>query len=268
MARTLAAVAVAASVTLSVAVAGCSPAPAAAPTGPVDIFFPEEQAAAPVVVLVPGGGWTSADPSGMTALARWLSTEGVVAATITYRTASDDAYFPTPASDVLCAAAGTVAQAEERGYGGGPLILAGHSAGGHLVVLSALRSDALRGDCPAPAVTPDAVIGLAGAYDVDLMPDVAVDLFGTPRREDPQLWAEGNPMEWVGERPELPVLLLHGDQDVLVRPAMTARLAQALEDAGHPVTAHTVAGADHGGVFSPDVAPLLLDWIRERAAPG
>ena len=64
----------------------------------------------PVVVLVPGGGWASADPTGLSGLATWLSQRGAAVVTVTYRTSSDGAYFPVPAQDVACDVADAVAR--------------------------------------------------------------------------------------------------------------------------------------------------------------
>ena len=41
----------------------------------------------PVVVLVPGGGWLTADPNGLRPLAARLAARGVPTVTITYRAA-------------------------------------------------------------------------------------------------------------------------------------------------------------------------------------
>ncbi|MFZ0157882.1 MAG: hypothetical protein WAL50_02540, partial [Kineosporiaceae bacterium] len=48
-----------------------------------DLHLPTGAATAPVVVLVPGGAWVSADPSGLTPLARALAAGGIVAVTMT-----------------------------------------------------------------------------------------------------------------------------------------------------------------------------------------
>ncbi len=126
-------------------------------------------------------------------------------------------------------------------------------------MLAALRGD-LAGRCD---LAPDAVVGLAGAYDVTALPDVAQALSGVPQARDPELWASGNPLEAATERPELPVLLLHGDADDVVPPAMTNDLAVALRDGGHSVDVVVLPGEDHTSVYSPEaVAQPLLRWLR------
>jgi acetyl esterase/lipase len=231
------------------------------------MHWPESSRTPGIVVLVPGGGWYSADPSGLVPLAADLAAAGFVAATTTYRAAADDVRFPVPVEDVLCAAASAVEQARASGRTG-PLVLVGHSAGGHLAALAALRPD-LRGDeCPHPAVEPDGVVGLAGAYDVRGIDRIAVNLFGLPAQDDPELWGEGDVLGWVDERPSVPFLLVHGDADDVVPVAMAQDVAGILRDAGHPVTLEVLPGVDHLRVFRADVVgPVLLDWL-ETALPA
>ena len=134
--------------------AGCGGA--STPVARPGVFLPPGQGPAPIVLLVPGGSWTSADPTGLVPLAKALARNGVVAVTSTYRV-HPAARFPAPVEDVLCAAAKAVADARAAGHGGGRLVLVGHSAGGPLVMLAALRrsSSALRArhrpSCPTPS---------------------------------------------------------------------------------------------------------------------
>lgn len=231
------------------------------------IFLPDREGPVPVVVLVPGGGWSTADPSGLVPLAEVLSAAGNVAVTTTYRTARTQAYFPVPVADVLCAAASAVAGAADAGREGGPLVLVGHSAGAQLAVLAALRPDALAGECEHPAVVPDAVVGLAGAYDVRALERLSRGLFGSSPEQDPAAWREGDVGTWAAERPELPVLLVHGDLDAVVPPAMSGRLHDQLRAGGHPVDLELLPGVDHLEVYDADVVgPTLVAWVRRLPA--
>ena len=56
-----------------------------------------------VVVLVPGGGWQTADPSGLLPLAARLARRGSLAVAVSYRAADDGVHFPAPTEDVACA---------------------------------------------------------------------------------------------------------------------------------------------------------------------
>ncbi len=111
-------------------------------------------------------------------------------------------------------------------------------------------------------VLPDALIGLAGPYDVSQVPDMAQALFGTTPERDPGTWASGNPVRRAALRPDVPVLLLHGDDDAVVPTSFTADFAARLKGAGHPVTMELVPGATHGSVYSSAVAgPIITRWL-------
>lgn len=229
-----------------------------------DLFLPTGRTgSAPVVVLVPGGGWTSADRSGLRPLAEALAASGLAVVSTTYRTATQGAFFPLPVRDVVCAIDDAVATVVAAGVTVGPVVVVGHSAGAQLAALAALVGDRYQAGCPRPARTIDAFVGLAGPYDVALLPDVAVALFGVPPSKDPQAWHDGNPLTWAAQRPKLPVLLLHGDLDTTVPPFFSRAFATALKDGGHPVTLTEVTGADHQSIYRPErAAAPIVAFVR------
>ena len=239
-----------------------SAALAGAPTpSPAFLALPTGTGPAPVVVLVPGGSWTAADPSGLAPLAGALSSGGAVGWTTTYRVGAAGT-FPKAVEDVLCAAATAVAHAKATGHAGGPLVLVGHSAGGPLAMLAALRPDDFRGDCTAPPVRPDAVVGLAGAYDLEALGDPSLALLGKPQAEAPDLWRQADTYAAAAERPDVPVLLVHGTADDQVPPAWSMRLRDELAAGHHKVRLEQPKGVDHLGVYDPSVSgPLILDWL-------
>jgi acetyl esterase/lipase len=142
------------------------------------------------------------------------------------------------------------------------VIVLGHSAGAHLAALAALAGDHFRAHCPYPPVRIDGLVGLSGPYDVVLLPDVAYPLFGVRAADAPATWREGDPMTWLTQRTDLPVLLAHGGADSLLPPAFTRTFADALRAAGHPVEVSIVPGADHNDMFAPKViADTVIAWI-------
>jgi acetyl esterase/lipase len=224
-----------------------------------DIFDSASPGPGPVVVLVPGGGWTSADPSGLAPLAMSLAAAGMTVVSVTYRTATSGTYYPGPLQDVTCAVAFAAARATP-GVAPRLLVVVGHSAGANLAALAALAPQRAA-TCPYPAAAPDALVGLAGPYDVAAFPEGAA-LFGTTAAKDPRRWAAGNPLTHAASRPEVPVLLLHGKADDVVPVSFTTQFAAALKAGGHRVTVELVAGADHSAIYRSDVAaPRLVAWI-------
>ncbi len=235
-----------------------------------DLYLPARSAAAPVVVLVPGGGWQTADRAGLAPLADTLAGDGMVVVNATYRAAADGVRFPTPVQDIVCAADFAVARARAAGIAPGPVILVGHSSGAHLAALAALAGRQLGGRCPDPATSVDGLVGLAGAYDVAALSDLAQPLIGASPEERPDLWHQADPATWVGERLRpcpLAVLLAHGDSDDQVPVSFTTAFARQLARAGHPVRVVVVPGATHQTVYQPGViATTIRDWVRAQPA--
>ena len=239
------------------------------------LFFPEgatdgptnASTHVPLVVMVPGGGWLTADPTGLDGLARHLSGAGIAAMPVRIRGARDGVTYPVPVEDILCAAAYGVATATDRGLDVGPVVLLGHSSGAHLSSLAVLATDAytdgVAETCPWAPVTPDALIGLSGPYDVTMLAEVAELLFKSLPDEDPATWEAGNPLNLAGLRPDVPVLLVHGAADEVVPQVFTANFAAALEAGGHDVTVEVLDGLNHGDVLLPqNSGDIIADWVE------
>ena len=230
-----------------------------------DLYLPGTKARAPVVVLVPGGSWLSADRKGLAPLAENLAAHGVVAVNATYRAVNAGVRFPVPVADIVCAVDFAADRARRAGFVVGPVVVLGHSSGAHLAALAALRAAHFRHDCPYPPARIDGLIGLAGPYDITKLADVVQPLFGSTEAANPALWKEGNPTEWVNERtapPALSVLLAHGSADHDVSPWFSNTFSEELKDAGHRVQLTIVSGAGHGTIYTPKViASTVIGWL-------
>ena len=215
----------------------------------------------PLVVLVPGGGWVEADPSGLVPLARELSSRGAFVATVTYRTAGEEAYFPTPVHDIACGVAFATASDTDAGFQASELIIVGHSSGAQLAAALALSDIGNAANCEFEYSDPDRLVGLAGPYDVVRASGLAHSLFG-PDNPDSAKWSAGDPMQLAANRPQMPVLLVHGLSDDVVPTWFTEQFAAALEDGGHGVTALYPDRADHFSIFSAELAgPIIAEWL-------
>jgi acetyl esterase/lipase len=226
------------------------------------VYLPSGRRAAALVLMVPGGSWASADPTGLADLAGYLSDAGSVAVPVRVRAAEDGVRYPVPVDDVLCALASAAATARQHGVEPRPLVVLGHSSGAHLAALAVLATADYSPSCRAPVVSPGALVGLAGPYDVSQVPEMAHALFGGTPEQDPAQWAAGNPATRAGLRPEVPVLLVHGEDDAVVPTSFTADFAARLTQGGHPVTTELVPGATHASVYSSAVAgPIITRWL-------
>ena len=222
---------------------------------------------APVVVMIPGGGWQSADPTGLEALAAALAAQGVVAMPVVIRAAEDGVVHPVPVEDVLCALADGAATATAAGIRPTRLVLLGHSSGAHLSSLATLDPTSVAPRCEDPVVAPDALVGLAGPYDIRDFSDAAARLFAEDAAQ--ATWDAANPVLLADRRPEVPVLLLHGDEDEVVPADFSTDFADALREGGHPTTLSILPGVDHAEVYSAQVASApVAQWLASLPAPG
>jgi acetyl esterase/lipase len=177
--------------------------------------------------------------------------------------------YPRPVEDVLCAVAAAVDGARARGFDPAPVAVLGHSSGAHLAALAVLADADPSPRCDSPPVTPDALIGLSGPYDITRTPDAARALLGSDPDEDPRAWAAANPVGRAGLRADVPVLLLHGGSDDVVPVSFTYQFAAALRGAGHPTTVEVVAGIDHQGIYRADVAgERVARWLLGLSGDG
>lgn len=251
-----------------------SPAPSVAPPFELVVqqFLPQGPARGggpvPLIVLVPGGRWVSADPSGFTDLAERLAADGSAVVTTTYRTWDEGATFPVPIQDVVCAINGSAARVAESGVDIGPVVVVGHSAGAQLAALAGLVGDRYQADCAQPYVPVDGFVGLAGPYDLMALSDVAAALLGSSPTEDPDSWSAANPIEQVTARPELPVLLLHGTVDDEIPTSSSKDFATALQAAGHVVTLDLVPDANHFTVATADAAAQPIEDFVDSLGSG
>lgn len=226
------------------------------------VALPEGEPRA-VVVLVPGGSWREADPTGLLPLGEDLAAAGFATVTITYGTDGTGAHFPRPMDDVTCAMGFAAEQAPDV-----PVVVVGHSAGANLALLAGLHPDHPDETCPYAHVAASGVVGLAGPYDVAAS-GIGRNLFGVDQGQDEELWADGDPYTWAGDRADVPVLLVHGAADELVPVSFTEQMEVALVAGGHEVQVEIVPDASHNDVFRSDVVgDILSDWLASAVAAG
>lgn len=232
------------------------------------VRLPGQAGAAPLVVLVPGGGWRSADPWGLIPLAERITASGASTVLITYRTTSSGSTFPEAADDVACAIRWSAAEVAARDHPATDVVVLGHSAGGHLAALVTFSGEEFGRSCPNPAVPVDGLIGVAGVYDIEDFRDYLARWMGFAPTEKPQEWLRADPLTWARDGGRLPpslrVLLVHGEDDTTVPPAQTALLCEVLDDKGITTRAELLPGVDHISVFDASLlGPIVDEWLAE-----
>jgi acetyl esterase/lipase len=130
----------------------------------LDIYRPKGASKRPVLVFLHGGAWVRGDRKQYPFFGNTFAKEGAVVVIPSYRLAPGHK-FPAQAEDAAAALAWVVRNIGE--YGGDPsrIVLAGHSAGGHLAALLTTNPKYLA----AHELRPDAVrsvAALSGVYDL------------------------------------------------------------------------------------------------------
>jgi acetyl esterase/lipase len=220
----------------------------------LDLYLPEKTAGpCPVVVFWHGGRWREGDKADYRFVGAALAESGYVTVVANYRH-YPEVKMPGFMHDAAQAALWAAAHANEHGGRRERLYLMGHSAGAHLAALVTLdpRYFVAAGHA-APHIA--GIIGLSGPYDFLplLEPDVQ-DMFGPP-----QLYPQSQPINFVrADAP--PMLLVHGLNDVTVKPKNSQNLATALRAQGVPVTLKLYPKVSHS-----DTVAALTALLRGRA---
>ena len=175
----------------------------------VDVWLPMNRGAThPLVIFFHGGFWRPEyDRRHVAPLAEALAAEGFVVATPEYRRGEGpDAMF----ADVLHAIR-TIPQRLAADIALGSVILAGHSAGGHLAVWASRQEDI--GEI-AGVVALAPVLDLREADRRDLGEGATRAFLEVSPEDDPARWDAADPMAIGGDQP--PVIVVHGDADIRV----------------------------------------------------
>lgn len=221
----------------------------------------------PVVVFLHGGWWKAAyglEYGGHFCAA--LRARGIATWSIEYRRVGDaGGGWPGTFEDAAAGYDFLAMLAKTYPLDLARVVVAGHSAGGHLAFWLAGRHHVDAGSSlkPRGAVTPmRGVVGLAGAVDLRLVIDLAgwfgfahdkdevLALMGGGPAEVPARYRAGNP----GDLLPLGVAqaLVQGTEDDQIPPQLPARWADRGRRMGETVAVEMIAGADHFDVVDPE----------------
>lgn len=215
----------------------------------------------PVLLFVHGGSWRWGDPDDYGFVARSLAPEGFIVVLAGYRL-EEAGRYPAMLEDTASAIAETARLAPQFGGDPGRIVVSGHSAGAYNVVQVALEERWLDGT----GASVRGVVGLAGPYDFHPFDsESTIASFGKAGAG-----AESQPVNHVREGAP-PMLLIHGEEDTLVKPRNTRALGAALDEAGARVETRFYDEYDHNAPLislaspwrtSRDVHTTLVEFAR------
>lgn len=212
----------------------------------------------PVLVLIPGDCWTSADESAgyLRPLAASLSTLGVATWTIEYRRPGGAGDWTDTLRDVALATDHLRALAQTYPLNLKRVVAAGHAGGAELALWLAQRGRIAEDD-PLYVRRPLSIHGMIGLAAV------------TETAQDRDVCARGGeatpaatPAPLIEPPLGVPQWFVHGAQDALVPPATVMRYVEAARRKGDRVTLGITTNAGH---YEP-VVPASSTWMTLQQA--
>ncbi len=221
------------------------------PAQVLDIYAVDAPGPAPVFVFIHGGYWQSGTIKLYGSLAKSLAGLGVMTVTVEYRL-YPQVTFPAFMDDAVAALNWVHAHIGE--YGGDPnrIVVSGHSAGAHMAALL-LVDDRFRSRLDFPVAQLAGAAIFSGAFDFYRENTLDMTVIRHVMGDDEETVRLAQPI--VHARPDVPpLLIINGDRDKLTSEPQAANFAQAMRDAGAPVTYAKIPGGDHLSVIL-DIAP-------------
>jgi acetyl esterase/lipase len=219
-----------------------------------------------VFMALHGGGWTNGYKEWMLFMAPALTAQGITFVSAGYRLAPRHV-FPEGYEDVLDAVAATCKAA--RQFGGRPdrIFISGHSAGGHLAALAALRNDwTARRNLPANVIR--GALPISGSYDFGEGSGFSMRprFLGAPGSNADKT---ASPIQYI--RPDAPPFFITwGENDFPHLRKQAEAFAAALRAAGVDVETLVLPGCDHLGASYESAEPqgrwvsAASRWMREH----
>jgi arylformamidase len=224
-------------------------------------IYPAPAPRGDVLCLIHGGGWTNGYKEWMAFMAPALTARGITVATLGYRLAPMHVW-PAGFEDVADGVAAVWRAVAAHGGDPARIFVGGHSAGGHLASLLALRRD-WQGPRGLPADVVRGALPMSGTYLFG--PESGLSM--RPRfLGDPTLANEGpaSPMTHVAPGAP-PVFVSWGEKDFPHLKVQAQRFADALAAHGVRVGTMEIPGADHLGA-SYAAGEADGDWVRAADA--
>ena len=230
------------------------------PRQQIDLFLPRKQIddkPLPIVAFIHGGGWRNGSRrSGLSFIGPIVQTGKYIGASIGYRL-TDEAIWPAQIHDCKAAIRWLRANAQQYGADSKKIIVAGSSAGGHLVAMLGTSGDVQElegnlGNHVDKSSRVDGVVNFFGPSDLASMggshnnsdsPESL--LLGGTVPENKKIAQAASPITYAS-KDDPPFLTIHGTIDSVVPFEQSVQLTKALQKAGAFAQLIPIEGGGHG----------------------
>lgn len=241
---------------------------------------PEPPVKYPLIVYIPGSGWSRQHVWGGLDKALAAVAKGFALALVEYRP-SEIAAFPAQIEDAKSAIRYLRIHADEYGIDKSKVAVWGDSSGGHTSASVGITGDGIldNGQYNEESCTVDCVIDWYGPTDISLMNyyPSALDHHGLDSPEgyligrknvleNPELAQKVNPINYISkDKPVPPFLIMHGSNDAVVPFNQSVRLYNKLRECGKDVTFYRLEGGGHGmgGFSSEEAYSIVFDFVSK-----
>jgi acetyl esterase/lipase len=225
----------------------------------LDVWYPNEsKTPTPTLVYIHGGGWIFGTKE--TSVLQFLPflEKGWRVVNVEYRMASNS-LAPAAVEDTRCALRWVYRNAKQWNFDTSKIVLTGHSAGGHLSLITGMMPDgtSLDNNCYANEKYGDVKMSVAAIINWYGITDVNDIIQGANLKNYGPMWVGSqpnaaeiakrvSPLTYVREGLP-PILTIHGDKDDVVPYSHAVRLKDALDKAKVKNELLTIKGGGHGG---------------------
>jgi arylformamidase len=217
-------------------------------------LFAAKSPAAPCLVFIHGGYWQRNTREDFACYAEGVLAHGWSAA-LPSHTLAPDATLTQIVGEIGSALDWLAANGPKRGLAGGPIVVSGWSAGGHLTSMALQHSKVRAG------------MAISGIYDLE---PIRHSYLNEKLRADEATSRRNSPVTWEGG-PLKPLSLVVGSAELPLLRKQTANFAGHRARYGLPVTYEEIPGADHFTIMHEMMSPkgritTLIRQLFERTA--
>lgn len=250
------------------------------PRQQIDLFLPRQRPddkPLPIVAFIHGGGWRKGSRrSGLNFIGPIVQTGKYIGASIGYRL-TDEAIWPAQIHDCKAAIRWLRANAEKHGGDSKKIVVAGSSAGGHLVAMLGTSGDVSElegdlGDWCEKSSRVDGVINFFGPSNLTSMggwhnnadsPESL--LLGGPVPENKEIAKAASPITYATED-DPPFLTIHGTNDTLVPFEQSIELTDSLQKAGVLAQLIPIQNGGHGRPLVSELNNRIMLFLENQFA--